>query len=227
VRLQEGPGELAMMNKQKTIYTGARSEIIEKKSRFISTTSPLVSEEEAINFITGVKKEHYNATHNCYAYCLGERDEIMRCSDDGEPSGTAGKPILNVLLGRELHNIAIVVTRYFGGILLGTGGLVRAYSKAAEEGINQSIIITKRYAIRVYLVTDYSEIGKIQYLLANQELTTVDTRYTDVVTLELLVPIEQVGEMEYEITELTNGKTLIRKGEEVYFAIVNNHVEIF
>ena len=127
----------------KIVYEGGEGELIEKKSRFIATVKPVDSEDEALEFIAGLKKKYWNATHNCFAFVIGERQEIQRCSDDGEPQGTAGRPMLDVLLGEEVHNVAVVVTRYFGGTLLGTGGLVRAYSRSVQEGLKQSIIIEK------------------------------------------------------------------------------------
>ena len=131
-----------MLERYKTVYRGKEGEIIEKKSRFIATVRLVETEEEALAFIEEMKKKYWNATHNCFAYVIGERRECVRCSDDGEPSGTAGKPMLDVLLGEELYNTAVVVTRYFGGTLLGTGGLVRAYSKAVQEGLAQSDLIS-------------------------------------------------------------------------------------
>ena len=131
-----GKGDFIMLKQYKTVLRGGEGEIVEKKSRFIATVIPIKDEQEAIAFIESMKKKYWNATHNCYAYVLGERFEIQRFSDDGEPGGTAGKPMLDVLLGEEIHNTAVVVTRYFGGTLLGTGGLVRAYSKATQEAVS-------------------------------------------------------------------------------------------
>lgn len=121
-------------------------ELIEKKSRFIATVKPVDSEDEALEFIAGLKKKYWNATHNCFAFVIGERQEIQRCSDDGEPQGTAGRPMLDVLLGEDVHNVAVVVTRYFGGTLLGTGGLVRAYSRSVQEGLNKASSSKRRRA---------------------------------------------------------------------------------
>ena len=117
----------------KTVYEGGEGEITEKKSRFIATVCPVHSEEEALAFIEKMKKKYWDARHNCYAYILGENQSCMRSSDDGEPQGTAGHPMLDVLTGEKLYDVAVVVTRYFGGVLLGTGGLVRAYSKAVQD----------------------------------------------------------------------------------------------
>jgi len=154
-----------MLERYKTIYQGNVGEIIEKKSRFIATVRLVENEEEALAFIEEMRKKYWNATHNCFAYVIGEHREIVRCSDDGEPSGTAGKPMLDVLLGEELYNTAVVVTRYFGGTLLGTGGLVRAYSKAVQEGLAQSRIIEKQYGTILEIGTDYQGLGKIQYII--------------------------------------------------------------
>ena len=122
----------------KIVYQGGEGEIVEKKSRFIATVRPISSEEEAAAFVNEMKKKYWDARHNCFAFTLGEHHETCRCSDDGEPSQTAGRPMLDVLLKEDIHNVAVVVTRYFGGTLLGTGGLVRAYQKATQEGLAAS-----------------------------------------------------------------------------------------
>ena len=131
----------------RTLYECGEGEIIEKKSRFIATVRKIETEEEALTFIAEMKKKYWDATHNCYAFVAGENQQLQRCSDDGEPNGTAGKPMLEVLRGNELRNIVVVVTRYFGGTLLGTGGLVRAYTKAVQEGIGNSVIVEKQLAV--------------------------------------------------------------------------------
>lgn len=132
-----------MTKEYRTVYEGGEGEVVEKKSRFIASVRPVSTEEEALAFIETIRKKHWNASHNCFAYVIGERSELARYSDDGEPGGTAGKPMLDVLKGEALCNTAVVVTRYFGGTLLGTGGLVRAYSQAVKEGLASSVIITK------------------------------------------------------------------------------------
>ena len=128
-----------MESEYKIVYAGGEAQIIEKKSRFIATVLPVETEEEALAFIESLRKKYWDATHNCYAYVVGERNEIQRCSDDGEPSGTAGRPMMDVLAGAGVHNAAVVVTRYFGGTLLGTGGLVRAYSGAVREALKAAV----------------------------------------------------------------------------------------
>lgn len=172
------------------VFEGGQGELVEKKSRFIATVSPVESEEEAFLFIEKIKKKYWDARHNCFAFVIGENQELMRYSDDGEPQGTAGRPMLDVLLGEEIHNTAVVVTRYFGGTLLGTGGLVRAYSGAVKEGLRNSVITEKRSGIRILVDTDYNGIGKIQYLLGQRGITILSSEYTDKVSLEALVPRE-------------------------------------
>ena len=140
------------MNKQvRIVYEGGQGEIVEKKSRFICNVFVVNSEEEALECIEKMKKKYWDARHNCFAYVIGERQQIQRCSDDGEPSGTAGKPMLDVLLGNKLCNAAVVVTRYFGGTLLGTGGLVRAYQKSTLAGLENSVVFDKCFVKKIYL----------------------------------------------------------------------------
>ena len=216
-----------MLSQYKTVYAGGEAEIIEKKSRFIATVKPVKSEEEAIAFIEGLKKKYWNATHNCSAYVIGEHFQVQRCSDDGKPSGTAGKPMLDVLLGEELHDTAVVVTRYFGGTLLGTGGLVRAYQASTKAGLEASTVITKMHGSRVSVETDYTGLGKIQYILGQRGLTILNSEYTDKVTLEVLLPEAEVKAVMAEITEGTNGQAVMEVMEECYFANVNGEMLIF
>lgn len=216
-----------MLSQYKTVYNGGEAEIIEKKSRFIATVKPVRSEEEAIAFIESLKKKYWNATHNCFAYVVGERFQIQRCSDDGEPSGTAGKPMLDVLLGEGIHDTAVVVTRYFGGTLLGTGGLVRAYQSSTKAGLEASTVITKMHGHRVSIQTDYTGLGKIQYILGQRGLTILHSEYTDKVDLEVLLPEEVVKTVMSEITEGTNGQAVMEMLEECYFADVDGEMMVF
>ena len=211
----------------KTVYSGGEAEIVEKKSRFIATVRPVSSEEEAVAFINEMKKKYWDARHNCSAFVIGDRQEMSRCSDDGEPAQTAGRPMLDVLLREEIHNVAVVVTRYFGGVLLGTGGLVRAYQKATQEGLAASTIIDKKKGRKLTLDTDYTGLGKLQYLVAQNDLTTIDTLYTEKVTLILMIPSELQEKIEKEITEATSGNARISWGEEVLYALIEKKVEIF
>jgi len=199
------------------VEQGGVGEIEEKKSRFIANVSPVGTEEEALAFIGAMKKKYWDARHNCYAYVLGERGELARFSDDGEPSGTAGKPILEVLLGMEVRDLVVVVTRYFGGTLLGTGGLVRAYTQAAQAGMAASVIRTMRYGTMLAVTTDYNGIGRIQYLLGMRKIMIEEPEYTDVVTLKVRVPYEEEEAVRKEITEATAGKAQIEKVKELYY----------
>lgn len=215
------------MKEMKIVYKGGEGEIIEKKSRFIATVIPVESEEEALEFIAAMKKKYWNATHNCSAFVVGENYEIQRCSDDGEPQGTAGRPMLDVLLGEEIHNTAVVVTRYFGGTLLGTGGLVRAYSKSVQEGLRQSTIIEKKVGALLMIKTDYNGIGKIQYILGQRGITIIDSEYTDVVVIQTLVPETQIKEVREAITEGTNGRAEFLEEEMVTFAFLDGEPLLF
>lgn len=208
----------------RTVYQGGVGEIVEKKSRFIATVRLVESEEEALEILEGARKKYWDATHNCFAYVIGERGETVRCSDDGEPSGTAGRPMLDVLLGEKLTNILVIVTRYFGGTLLGTGGLVRAYSKAVQEGIRNSRIIEQRYGVRMKIETDYNGIGKIQYLLAADHVPVLESRYTERVETEILLPKNEVGRMKAKLTESTNGKAKMQEEEELYYAVLDGEI---
>ena len=216
-----------MLKKYKTILAQAEAEIVEKKSRFIATVRPVKTEEEAKAFIEEMKKKYWNATHNVFAYQIGERNELQRFSDDGEPQGTAGMPVLSVLKGEDVKDTAIVVTRYFGGTLLGTGGLVRAYSKSVQEGLRASKIIEKKIGALLGIRTDYNGLGKVQYLLGQRGLTITGSEYTDIVTVESLVPQAQLQELKEAITEGTNGRAEFIKEEAVCFAFVDGEPLIF
>ena len=211
----------------KIVFDGGEEELIEKKSRFIATVKPVDSEEEALEFIAAIKKKYWNARHNCFAFVIGERQEIQRCSDDGEPQGTAGRPMLDVLLGEDVHNAAVVVTRYFGGILLGTGGLVRAYSRSVQLGLEASTIIEKTKGSRITIQTDYNGVGKLQYLLGQRGIPIVDSQYTDVVKLELLVEESTVTELHEAVTEATSGRAGWEEEKGVSFAFVEKEPVIF
>ena len=213
-----------MLSQYKTVYKGGEGEIVEKKSRFIAPVVPVHSDEEALKFVEAMKKKYWNATHNCYAYVIGENHELQRYSDDGEPGGTAGKPMLDVLIGEEIHNAAIVVTRYFGGTLLGTGGLVRAYSAAAKQGLASSVIITKNPGVKLRLATDYAGLGKIQYILGQRGIKILDSIYTDKVEIAALVPLDVLEAVKAEIREGTNGQAGMEEGEQCYFAEVSGEV---
>lgn len=215
------------MDRVKIVYRGGEGEIVEKKSRFIATVCPVNSEEDAVLFIEKIKKKYWDARHNCHAFILGERNEISRCSDDGEPSGTAGKPMLDVLLGAGLHNVCVVVTRYFGGTLLGTGGLVRAYSQAVQAGLENSLIVEKKLCCRMKIYTDYNGIGKIQYILGKSTAITLNTDYTERVVAEILIEKGNFNGLCKEIVEATSGKAELETIDECYCAVAEGEVIIF
>lgn len=215
-----------MIKEYRIAYEGGEAEFVEKKSRFLATAKPVKTEEEALAFIESMKKKYWNATHNCWAYVIGERGELQRCSDDGEPSGTAGRPMLDVLLGEGVRDVVVVATRYFGGTLLGTGGLVRAYSQSAKVGLEACTIITKTYGYHISLKTDYTGLGKIQYILGQRQIPIVNSIYTDAVELELLIAADEWGKIKAEITEGTNGQAMMDITEECYFAEINGTMQI-
>ena len=166
------------MDKYYIVSKGGEGEITEKKSRFIAHVLPVESEEEALLQIENIKKKYWDARHNCFAFIMGKNNEIQRFSDDGEPQGTAGKPILEVITGNQVVNICIVVTRYFGGTLLGTGGLVRAYTEAAKLALADAGIHTMQLMKLVSITTNYNDSGKVQYLLSNSQAVIDGTDYT-------------------------------------------------
>ncbi len=208
----------------KIVYQGGVGEIVEKKSRFIATVLPISTEEEALSFIEQMKKQYWDASHNCSAYTLGERHETARCSDDGEPQKTAGRPMLDVLLSEDVHNVCVVVTRYFGGTLLGTGGLVRAYQAATKAGLAASTVTEKQYGIPVSIATDYNSIGKLQYIVAQMELYTQDTVYTDAVTMTVLTTEASKNAFIKKVTEATSGKAVITEQDPVWFCEINKEL---
>ena len=211
----------------RVVYEGGEGEIVEKKSRFIATVRPIETEEEAVAFINEMKKKYWDARHNCSAFVIGSRQEITRCSDDGEPAQTAGRPMLDVLLREGITNVAVVVTRYFGGVLLGTGGLVRAYQSATQAGLAASKIIEKRQGKKLIIHTDYNGLGKLQYLFGQQKTAILDTEYAADVVLTILVPLEQKDFLYKEITEQTNGTAQMEWGEDAVYALIDKTVQIF
>lgn len=211
----------------RVVYTGGEGEIVEKKSRFIANVKPVESEEEASAFIAEMKKKYWDARHNCSAFVIGARQELTRCSDDGEPAQTAGRPMLDVLLREGITNVAVVVTRYFGGVLLGTGGLVRAYQAATQAGLAASVIIEKRPGRKLVIDTDYNGLGKLQYLFAQLGISILDTEYGAAVKLSVMVPLELKQKVEKEITEKTSGSAKLEWGAEVVYAEVDGRVMIF
>lgn len=209
------------------VYKGGQGEITEKKSRFIATVRPVESEDEAVSFINETKKKYWDARHNCSAFVIGKRQQLTRCSDDGEPAGTAGRPMLDVLLKENIHNAAVVVTRYFGGVLLGTGGLVRAYQQATKAGLSASEIIEKKDGAVLFIRTDYTGIGRLQYLFAQEKITVMDTAYEADVLVKAVIPENNKKRIEKTIIEQTNGTAKLEWGDEVTFAEYDGEVLLF
>ena len=211
----------------RVVYTGGEGEIVEKKSRFIATVRPVGTEEEAVAFINEMKKKYWDARHNCSAFVIGKRQELTRCSDDGEPAQTAGRPMLDVLLREGITDVAVVVTRYFGGVLLGTGGLVRAYQAATQAGLAASQLIEKRAGWKLQVRTDYNGLGKLQYLFGQNHTVILDTTYEADVTLTILVPEEQKESLPKAITEQTNGTAQMQWQDACIYALMGKEVELF
>lgn len=207
-----------MIAHYRTLSKLGEAEIVIKKSRFIGWAKPVTSEEEAIEFIEQIKKQHWSANHNCSAYIIGERDEIQKQSDDGEPSGTAGKPILEVIKHQGLKNVVVVVTRYFGGIMLGAGGLIRAYTDGAVAGIAAAEPIHQVLHQEVHIEVDYTWLGKVENELRNRSMMMGETQFTDKVTLTCLPLAAEAEAFVAWMTDLTQGQSSIVLGEQVYKA---------
>ncbi|MBQ7918418.1 MAG: YigZ family protein [Lachnospiraceae bacterium] len=201
----------------RVLLEGGEGEIVEKKSRFIATVRKVESEEEAVLFIEEMKKKYWDARHNCSAFVIGTRGELSRCSDDGEPSGTAGRPMLEVLLGDGVRNVAVVVTRYFGGVLLGTGGLVRAYTQAVQAGLSASKIGEMCQGYEILLKIDYNGIGKVLYLLGQHGIEAFESDYGVDVSLKIRVRSQDAEGLEKEMVEATSGKIQWEKLSDIYF----------
>lgn len=208
-----------MLPKYATVRAYGSQEIVIKKSRFIGHAKPVSSEEEAVSFIEAVKKEHWNATHNCSAYVVGDRDQHQKALDDGEPSGTAGKPILEVIKHRGLKNVAVVVTRYFGGIMLGAGGLVRAYTDGAVAGIDAAEPIVNALHREVYVDVDYAWYGKIENELRGQGYLVGNVAFTDRVRVLCLPEAGDADRFRAWITDVTQGQAVLAEGETRYIVV--------
>lgn len=205
-----------MIDKYKTVQTSGAAEIVIKKSRFIGHCRPVQDEEEAIRFVEAIRKDLWSATHNCYAYVIGQRDDIQKQSDDGEPSGTAGKPILEVLKSQGIKNAVIVVTRYFGGVMLGAGGLIRAYTDGAAAAIAAAQPVWMEYRREVRVGIDYTWLGKVENELRAKSMLLGPTTYTDRVTV-VCYPLESEAEaFNAWMTDLTQGQAQIESGDSAY-----------
>lgn len=187
----------------KTIDRNATSEIVEKKSKFIASIFYVESVEEAEEKIKEVKKQYFDARHNCYAFSIYTKDGIIsRFSDDGEPSGTAGAPMLNILNSKGLSNILVIVTRYFGGILLGTGGLVRAYTSATQEALNTINEVEKDVGLEIKIEVSYSDFEKFKYYLKQNEIKLITSEYSENIISSVEITNEKIKELEEKRNEL-------------------------
>lgn len=212
------------MSNYKSIHKEGRDEIIINKSRFIGTSCPVETEEEALEFIDRIKKEFKDATHNVYAYVIGENSNIQRFSDDGEPSGTAGMPVLNVIKQEDLRNTAVVVTRYFGGVMLGAGGLVRAYTKGSKIALESGVMVDKNLYYDVSFNLDYTLLGKMDNELLIKDIIVADRIYENQVLFKLLVDAEKLDEVRDLINEITSGQADITVGQATYLSIKDGKV---
>jgi uncharacterized YigZ family protein len=209
-------GEDRMVEYYKTVKHSGYAEIVIRRSRFIGHARPVSNEAEAAAFVEAVRKEHSMATHNCFAYVAGGRDEQQKQSDDGEPAGTAGKPILEVIKNQGLHYVAVVVTRYFGGVMLGAGGLIRAYTDGAAAGIAAAGPVYQVLHRQVEIEIDYTWLGKVENELRVRGVRIGETLFTDKVLLKCLPKEAEAAGFIVWMTDLTQGQANIAEGELLY-----------
>ena len=202
------------MKKFITIKENSYDEFVEKKSTFITHLIRVTSEEEAREFIQKMKKKHYDATHVCSCYVVGDNNEITRANDDGEPSGTAGAPMLDVLVKNEIKNVCATVIRYFGGTKLGTGGLVRAYGGGVINALKNATLVKRKDALEIRLELDYSLNGKIEYEIEKTNFIVNNLEYTDKIIYTIYVMEEDYGSFQSWIANLTNGQFKILSTHE-------------
>ncbi len=207
-----------------TVRNEASDQFEEKKSLFIGHAKRVYSEEKARQFIDKIKNQHKEARHNVYAYAIGENMGIQRYSDDGEPQGTGGVPALEVIKRKGITDVVVVITRYFGGILLGTGGLTRAYSKGASIAIEKAEIVEKVEGVEIHITIDYELLGKVQYLCGQNQWHIEDTEYTDKVCLKILTPVENAEKIKAEIVGATSGKSEFKLDDKKYYFKLGNRL---
>lgn len=201
----------------KRVLKTGKGEIVEKKSRFISIALNVDSPQQALDYVNSIKKKYYDARHNCYAYICGNDGQEKRFSDDGEPSGTAGKPMLDVLEGFGVTNCLVVVTRYFGGTLLGTGGLVKAYSGAAKEALENAGLAEEVCGIRGFITVDYNSVGKLNYILSAGGIYVLNTAYEENVTLDIVGETEDINRLKPALNDAFAGRFRLESEQEVRF----------
>lgn len=213
-----------MVEAYRTILHADQDEMIIEKSKFIGYAAPITSEEEALEFIKGIKAKHWDAAHNVHAYVVGYQNEVQRYSDDGEPSGTAGIPVLEVIKKEELRNVVVVVTRYFGGIKLGAGGLVRAYTKGAKIGLEAGKIITKRRYLLIDIKVEYHLLGKIQNELLQRGYHIKEINYDESVHFLVYIKVTEATPFKEWLIDLTNDRCILTDLEEVYLNELNGKI---
>lgn len=207
-----------------TIKNTVSTEFEERKSTFIGHAKRVYTEDEAKEFIDKIKKEHSSATHNVYAYIIGENMGIQRYTDDGEPQGTAGVPVLDVIKKNGITNVVIVVTRYFGGILLGKGGLVRAYSKGAAQAIHEAEIVQRVEGFSYHVFIEYDILGKVQYICEQNNWHIEESIYTDKVEIIIYCTNEMKNNINKEVVQATSGKCDFKIDNEGYYFKIENRL---
>ncbi|MDP4085849.1 MAG: YigZ family protein [Bacillota bacterium] len=205
-----------MLSRYNTVKKTGEHEIVIEKSRFIAHISRAETDNDALNFIQTIKKKHWNATHNCSAYIIGEHDHIQKANDDGEPSGTAGVPILEVLKKRKIKDTVVVVTRYFGGIKLGAGGLIRAYGRSTSEGLNTVGVVERTLMQIMHVTVDYTWLGKVENELHSSPYSIKEIHYLEKVEFEIFVQKDHISSFIKWITEITNGQLDSKSGDLLY-----------
>lgn len=208
-----------MLKEYKTVSSQAVAELEEKKSRFIATVKPVATEEEAFEFINALKTKYWDATHNVYAFSIGTESLLQRFSDDGEPSGTAGLPVMEAIKRSDLRDVAVVVTRYFGGTLLGAAGLIRTYGRSALMGLEAAGVVTRRLCREMQLVMEYTLLGKLQNVVLAAGYSIKEITYGADVEMAVRVPVDETDEFEKLVIEASSGRVLIEQGEQGYIDI--------
>lgn len=214
------------MKEYKTVSGDGVDEIVIDKSRFIGYSFHIDTQEQAENIIKSIKKKHYDATHNCYAYIIGEDMSVMKCSDDGEPGSTAGIPMLEVLKKENITNCLVIATRYFGGIKLGVGGLVRAYTKTAKIALSSNVIVEKKIFETIEITIDYSFVGKIQKFIENKNLISLIPVFSENVKFIIYIEAKNLNSLIQDLKDITNANCTIKEKEKTYLSFVQGEVDM-
>lgn len=213
-----------LISGRKTIFGEAEGEITEKKSRFIAVLAHAENEEEAEQFLAAQRKKHYNARHHCSAFIVGNEPEIIRSNDDGEPGGSAGRPMLSVLQGEELHDTIAVVTRYFGGTLLGVGGLIRAYSGAVKAALENASYRMVSEGVPISVRSDYNDDGRLKYFFRQQDILILNTAYGADVETTIILPEEMCEGIIRRMSDLTSGRAKAEKKAPIRYSLIDGEI---